>query len=48
MPSLDAYDSLFPMDVEWPALSFDFMEDRTGPKRGFPIAATLVAGTQVS
>jgi hypothetical protein len=47
VPDFEAYDCLFPMNAEWPALSFDFVEDRNGPRRGFPMTVNIVAGTQV-
>ncbi|KAJ1496445.1 WD40-repeat-containing domain protein, partial [Baffinella frigidus] len=37
VPNLQAYESFFPMNVEWPVLSFDFFEKATGP-RNWPAA----------
>jgi hypothetical protein len=41
------YDCWFPLKVEWPALTFDILEDTKGKRKGFPLATAIVAGTQV-
>jgi hypothetical protein len=47
MPDLSVYDCWFPLKVEWPALTFDILEDTKGKRKGFPLATAIVAGTQV-
>lgn len=47
VPSLEAYDCLFPMTCEWPPPSFDVMEHKKGDKKSFPAALKIVVGTQV-
>eukprot|EP00960_Hanusia_phi_P047053 758185-Hanusia_phi.AAC.12 len=46
VPNLEAYDTLFPLNLEWPSLSLDFMDDMNGARKGFPLAFRLVIGTQ--
>lgn len=42
-----AYEMLHSMNVEWPCLSFDFLNDNLGVNRtSFPMTSYLVAGTQ--
>jgi len=43
-PNLAVYDCWFPLKVEWPALTFDIMEDAMGKRKGFPFATSIVAG----
>ncbi|EKX53422.1 hypothetical protein GUITHDRAFT_101124 [Guillardia theta CCMP2712] len=40
VPNLEAYDALFPLNLEWPTLSLDFMDDMSGQR--------LVVGTQAA
>ncbi|ORX81894.1 WD40 repeat-like protein [Anaeromyces robustus] len=42
-----AYEMLYTMNVEWPCLSFDFLNDNLGVNRvSFPMTAYLVSGSQ--
>jgi len=42
-----AYEMLYTMNVEWPCLSFDFLNDNLGVNRvTFPMTAYLVSGSQ--
>ena len=43
-----AYDCLFPLNLEWPALSFAFLEPRGAPRKSFPFATSIAVGTQVA
>ena len=46
VPDTSVYDCWFPFNVEWPALSFDVMEPRDGLRKSFPLALSMVVGTQ--
>lgn len=47
VPDQSAYHMLHRMNVTWPCLSFDFLQDHMGAQRqAFPHSAFLVTGTQ--
>lgn len=46
VPDLQAYECLFPLLLEWPALSFAFLEPPDAPRKAFPFATTIAVGTQ--
>jgi ribosome assembly protein RRB1 len=41
-----AYDMLHAMNVEWPCLSFDILQDNLGQRSSFPMTVYMAAGSQ--